>query len=92
MMNDPFVHEQARHFAARLIDADPSAAARIRLAYRLALARPPTADEVRSGEAYLLSADAAFTAAGVPAAEGPPAAWASYARVLMSSNEFIFID
>lgn len=92
VMNDPFVHEQARHFAERLIVADPNTGPRIRLAYQLAFARLPTGEEIRSGESYLQSCEEALTQTTMPVAQASSAAWASYTRVLLSSNEFIFVD
>jgi hypothetical protein len=92
MMNDPFVHEQAHHFAQRLIAAEPKVDQRVRMAYQRVFGRKPTADEVRSAEAYLHACEAALIEAGTSAAEAPTAAWDSYARVLYGSNEFVFID
>jgi hypothetical protein len=92
MMNDPFVHDQARQFAARLIDARPETGQRMQLAYELAFCRPPTEAEVRRDEAYLASCETALLQAGLPVEQAPSAAWASYAKVLFSSDEFIFVD
>ena len=52
LMNNAFVQRQARHFAARAAREagnDPGAA--VRAAYRLALAREPSADELRRAAA-----------------------------------------
>jgi hypothetical protein len=92
LMNDPFVHEQARRFAGRLIDARPESGARIRLAYELAFCRLPTVEEIRQDEEYLAACEAALLQAGLPAEQASSAAWASYGKVLFSSNEFIFVD
>jgi hypothetical protein len=92
LMNDPLAHEQAAAWAARLARVSADDAARIDRAYREAFGRPPAAAEVELGERYLDECLAALAAAGVPAADRPAAAWASYARVLMSSNEFVFVD
>ena len=45
LMNDPFVHEQAGAFAARLLTAAGDEPARVRLAYAMALSRPPSPTE-----------------------------------------------
>jgi hypothetical protein len=84
MMNDPFVHEQARKFAARLLAARPDDAKRMGLAYLLAFGRGPTSEERESGLAYLA------TVRSKAGAEQP--AWESYARVLLRLNEFIYVD
>src|SRR5262249_41411320 len=47
LLNHPFVVEQARHAAARLLDTDPTDDARVVRAYRLCLGRDPTPGERR---------------------------------------------
>ncbi|HTK78458.1 MAG TPA: PSD1 and planctomycete cytochrome C domain-containing protein, partial [Gemmataceae bacterium] len=91
LMNDPFVHERAASWAARLESFASQDALRIDRAYREAFARPATPREVETGEEYLRACRAALADAGVPEGERPRAAWASYARVLLSSNEFVFL-
>lgn len=52
MLNDAFMVRQARHFAERLEVAAPDLPAQIEIAYRLALGRPPTADESKELVAF----------------------------------------
>ena len=52
-LNDPFVHDQADRFAARLLRGAADDAGRIDLAHRLAYGRPATLEETRAGELYL---------------------------------------
>ncbi len=92
MMNDPFAHQQAERFADRLLAAPGTTDSRIDLAYQLAFARPATNDELREGTAYLAGIEQKFSAASVPAEKLERAAWASYCRVIYSSNEFIYLD
>ncbi|MGE0755988.1 MAG: DUF1553 domain-containing protein, partial [Pirellulaceae bacterium] len=93
MMNSELVHEQAAAFAQRLESDAATPGARLRLAYRLAFSRPPDASESREALAYL---DDLQTDGGaldeVPPEERGKAAWASLLRVLLSSNEFLFVD
>ena len=90
MMNDPFMHEQAGKLAARLAAARPDTSGRIDLAYQLLFARPPGGDEIATGRQYLSTMTARMQQAGV--ADPQQAAMASYLRVLLSSNEFIWLD
>lgn len=83
LMNDPFVHEQARRFGDRLRQEVSTTSARIQLAYRLMLSRPPSEAEVR---------DAAEWIEQVQRLKSEEAAWHSFARALFLSNEFIYID
>jgi mono/diheme cytochrome c family protein len=75
-MNSDFMMEQSRALAA-LLDAAPVDEARIRLAYRLVLQREPAADERRAAIEFLHSSRNA---------------WPLYAQVLLSSNEFIYLQ
>jgi hypothetical protein len=45
LLNDPFILDQAGHFAARLRQGNGDLPAQIEAAYRLAFARPPTSAE-----------------------------------------------
>ncbi|MEO7298568.1 MAG: DUF1549 and DUF1553 domain-containing protein [Verrucomicrobiota bacterium] len=93
MMNDPFAHEQAEKFAARLAGILPTKSAQIEGAYRLAFGRTPTPDEIRSAEIFVQQCEEQLAAAkNVTAEQRPRAALASYCRVLLSSSEFMFVD
>jgi hypothetical protein len=92
MMNDPFAHEQADGFAVRIGLAQREDAKRIRYAYELAFGRPATKEEVRTGESFLRECRAAMKETELPADRQPRAALASFARVLFSSNEFMYVD
>ena len=86
LLNDPFVHEQARHFAARVRAARSDDRGRVELAYRMALGRPPTTEEVERGLAYLKRV--AERSKDDPEAR----AWESFARALFRLNEFVYIN
>jgi Protein of unknown function (DUF1553)/Protein of unknown function (DUF1549)/Planctomycete cytochrome C len=92
LMNDPFVHERAAELARRLEDASDDEGARIGLAYGLAFNRPATAAEVEAGRAYLSDARPALAEAGLPDEARPRASLESLVRVLLASNEFLFVD
>ncbi len=91
-LNDPFVHDLADKFAARIMAAATNDNARIDLAHRIAYGRPATGDEMHFAEVYLQNYAQGLKEAGVPAEKQTAAAWASYARVLFAANEFIYID
>ncbi|HYH67821.1 MAG TPA: PSD1 and planctomycete cytochrome C domain-containing protein [Urbifossiella sp.] len=87
LMNDPFVHAQAKRFAARVRGAAEGDAARVGRAYLLLFGRPPDAGEVAAATDYLA---AVARKVGGPRAED--AAWESLARALFLSNEFVYLD
>jgi len=78
VLNSEFMARQAKAFAARVTAAGSDDAYRIRTAFQLAYGRPPTDKEVTLGTEFL-------------AAAGPDA-WDKYAQVLLSANEFAFVD
>jgi hypothetical protein len=92
MMNDPLVHDSAAKFGQRVESLSANDSDRIQKAFALAYGRPPTKDELKNGEEYLRAITAALKDAGTPEDNLADAAWASYSRVLFSSNEFIFVD
>ena len=92
LMNDPFVHDRAGELAGRLEAASADEARRIGLAYRLAFGRPATADEVEAGRAYLSDARPSLADAGIPDGRMRRASLESLVRVLLASNEFLFVD
>ncbi len=91
-MNDPFVHEQAEGFARRLLAARADECDRIRLAYRMAMAREPLDAEIEQAQGFLARYRRQLGADGVPVEEQSRLSWSAFARTLFASNEFVFID
>jgi hypothetical protein len=92
LLNDPFVHEQSRRFAGRLLAERPDDASRLDRAYLLALGRAPDPEEAGMGLAFLKAVREELTSAGIPADQVGPQAWHSFARTLFRLNEFVYID
>jgi hypothetical protein len=92
LLNSPFVHDQAAGFARRLIAREPDPRRRVRLAYLLAYARPPSRSEADRSAAFLERYERALADEGVPIGRRAPESWACLARTLMASNEFLFVD
>ncbi len=95
LMNDPFVAEQAEHLAGRLIGAAPDvrdARQRVDLACRLAYGRPCRPEEAERAATFLDQYRAELERAGVPAAGQEKECWTSYARAVLTANEFVYID
>ena len=92
LMNDKFVSRQADGFAARLLAAGGAVGSRVDAACEAAFGRMPTSEERSRAETYLERARARLAGTGVAEAERERTAWASYVRVLFSSNEFFYLD
>jgi hypothetical protein len=87
-MNSSFVYRQAERLAKRVND-EGSDQARIRKAYRLLYGRAPSETEMQAGLEYV---KANPEKPGNQIAGEPSTAWKQYARVLLSSNEFEFVN
>ena len=84
MLNNPFVRDQARHAARRLLgETHPHDAARAVRAYFLALGRAPTDGELRAVREHLGRRGAGRT---------DEDAWADVFHALIASPEFRYID
>ena len=79
-INDPFFHTQAAALAATLLEA-PEDEARLLRAYRRLFQRDPTQTERDRGQEFLHSypGDASEK-------------WSALCRVLLASNEFVFVE
>jgi len=89
-MNSDFIQENAAAFAARLARLESEPEKRIKLAYQLALNRPPQGNEVAEMMNYL--EDYAAKIIDEEAAVGMERAWTSFCRILYASNEFIYVQ
>jgi Protein of unknown function (DUF1553) len=90
LLNDPFVREQARDFATRLTGLD-STEARVRTAFRIALGREASPDEVESSVQYIREARRECKTRE-EAEEAKTDSLADFCQGLMALNEFCYID
>jgi cytochrome c553 len=81
VLNSDFMMQQAQGLAARVSTGEGSGEERIGRAFLLAYGRPARQREVQLGVKFL---------AGVGNASA--SAWEQYAQVLLSANEFAFVD
>ncbi len=88
-LNDPFFHRQAEIVAARLLEESDDEQ-RLRSLYRTVLQREPTSSERDRARDFLLRY---LEVLGDVAEHNRPAlAWGAFTRVLLSSNEFLYLD
>jgi hypothetical protein len=92
LLNNPFVTEQARGLADRLIAYSPDAPTRIELACQLCWSRRPTSDEVQQAVEYVSRYNDELHESNLTPAQRETEVWTSYARVLFASHEFSYID
>ena len=77
MMNDPFAHERAAKFAARLLRECGDETRRLDLACQLAFGRPARPEEIRAGENHLKNFRAKLKPVGGAAEAQTQSAWES---------------
>lgn len=87
-MNNPFVYKQAGVLAER-VHAEPTDKDRIVKLYEYVFQRKPSDDELQLGLKFLSTTP---EKAGYAVAGQPITAWRQYARIMLSSNEFQFLD
>ena len=92
LMNSPFVLQQAEAFARRLLAESADDTQRIRLAFAMAHARVPTATEISDALTFLTTYRTKLTALEKPPTNDAELAWAGLARVLLTSNAFLYVD
>jgi hypothetical protein len=86
MMNSEFVAERALNVAQSLGKDSPDPAQRMEKAYWKILGRPPSSAEVDSGLTYMDSFRKKFT--NISEMD----AWQSFCRILLASDDFIYVD
>jgi cytochrome c553 len=87
MMNSEFLTERAANLAKAFSKENAAPQARVEAAYRRVLNRQPQAAEVDAALTYVGGYQKKF-----PGSEAEAKAWQSLCRVLMVSNEFIYVD
>jgi hypothetical protein len=92
LMNSPFLQAQALAFARRVLESVSQTDERIRLACELAWSRPLSPEEMRRARDYLERYRVELARIGTVPEQVEAEAWASYARVLLTANEFFYVD
>jgi mono/diheme cytochrome c family protein len=91
LLNNPNSRSYAKAFAKRIVpEAATDVGAALRAGYVIAVARPPTADELADGLAFVAAQSASYQAAGKPDARD--LALADFCQVLLCLNEFVYVE
>ena len=88
-LNDPFFHSQAEKIARRVLE-QPDDEAKLSSLLRIVLLRAPTDREHASAAAFLANYRAEVAGASAP--DQTLAVWSALSRVLLASNEFLYLD
>ena len=92
LMNSEFVHVQARGFAARLLRSKGTNKERVRLAFELGHGRQPPEGEFQAAVDFLSNYVGQLSTVTQEQTDHRLAAWSALARVILTSNAFLFVD
>jgi Protein of unknown function (DUF1553) len=92
LMNNPWLHKQAEYFAERIGMSCKTLPERIDSAFRLTYGRAASPGEIKEAGLYLQRVAEDLRAVKTPEEKIEQMALASYLRVLLSSNEFLYVD
>ncbi|MBL8797122.1 MAG: DUF1553 domain-containing protein, partial [Planctomycetia bacterium] len=91
LLNNPQVRGHARGFARRIApDEQTTVETAVPTGYRIALGRPPSADELAESSAFVKAQLASYQKANK--ADARELAFADFCQVLMCLNEFVYVD
>jgi cytochrome c553 len=93
LMNSPFIVDQSRALAQRLLgESNMDDNTRVDLAYRLSLVRDPTDDQRQRAVAYVARLDEGLKSSETNDERRRLAAWAGFCQSLLASAEFRYLD
>jgi hypothetical protein len=92
LMNNPFVTEQAKVLATRLLRGSPELRQRVQQGFELTWGRLPMDAEIEAARHYLERYEQELTRLDVPIPARELEAWTSLARLLLGANEFVYVD
>jgi hypothetical protein len=92
LLNDPFVFEQADGLMTRILAGARDEDARIAAATELAWGRPAGAEERATIKSFLAASRGVPEWAELPSDVRERRAWSALAKVLLTANEFLYVD
>ncbi|HEY2250694.1 MAG TPA: DUF1553 domain-containing protein, partial [Planctomycetaceae bacterium] len=88
LFKSEFVLERARSFAARLARDHADETARVPAAYLTAWGREPDGDELKMAAQFLETQATEYQSQPDPRSR----AWVDFCQMLLSSNEFLYVE
>ncbi len=87
LMNSDFIVQRARNLSKQAADNAPTPSDRMKNLYMNILGREPNASEIDNGLSFLNQFQQKFVGKG-----SADDSWFSYTRILLASNEYIYLD
>ncbi len=91
-MNSPFVHQASLAFAQRLIQDTTDLEGRVMAATEMAHGRQASPEEIERVLKFVTSYQQTLRENQTPADQLELRAWSAFARVLLTSNAFLYVD
>ena len=91
-MNNPWVQSQAQSLAGRILEHQGAVEDRIVHAIQLVYGRSPGEQEAALWRSYLEKVEAELANQNVPDPDRETETWTSLSKVLLTSNEFLYVD
>ncbi|MBS0260947.1 MAG: DUF1553 domain-containing protein, partial [Planctomycetes bacterium] len=92
LLNDKFVHEQARGMTTRLLAENGDDAQRIEQAWLWLFSRPPDSNEVSAATSFLGAVKRELQTTGTSPNDLDQHCWQALVRSLLRLNEFVYVD
>jgi hypothetical protein len=90
LMNSKFVHDQADGLAKRIVSAEKTTEQRMQLAFELGHGRQPAKPDFDAAVDFITTYRQQISSQDQVASEQQ--AWSALARVILTSNSFLFVD
>jgi len=92
LLNNPWVHQQSRSFAMRILAESKDNSSRIDAAWRLALGYVPDDSQHKAAQEHLAVQRSRIMDRSPDTAEAEILSWTSLCQVLFNTNEFLYVD
>ncbi len=92
LLNSPDLQRIGGGFAELIQRSSSDESERLTWAYRRSYGRVPSLAELERGLRYLEMIESELVKAGTNSGDARPHAWQSYAKLLLTSNEFLYVD
>jgi hypothetical protein len=92
LMNSDLVWQASQRLAERVFQSNANDESRLREVYELAYGRPPTSKETARALEFLGTYENELEKDGLGIAERRRCAWQAWCRVILASNEFIYVE
>jgi hypothetical protein len=93
VLNSEFLFAQSEQLAARIGEsAGPESVQRVKFGFQIVFARQPMASELTTSVAFLDEQERGYVSTGSPAEKARQLALADFCHMLLSSNEFLYVE